>query len=174
MIAIRPTGLGDEIALQARCFTANNVDEVRRQVEWAVSSRGAGVLEHFVAEFRREVVGTVMLWMKGSHAAYLADGSIEMCRLRVTQGVGSLGGWVVSGEHQGHGVGTALARAVIEEARRWGLLRLESSSLNPGAVAALKKVGFVEYGRLPLLANEEPAWHGGTAEVMLLLDLAAA
>lgn len=164
-ILIRPIRIGDQAGV--RGCKGGTPEQVDRQVRWTVADREPGVLEHLVAEVAGQVVGTVMLMLKGAHASVGADGRIELCRKSVDPRVGNLGDWVVSGEHQRQGVGWALARAVIADARRWGLARLETSTQNPAAAAAMRGLGFVEYGRLPPL-SEDP---GGRPELFFYLDL---
>jgi hypothetical protein len=48
------------------------------------------------------------------------------------------------------------------------LMRLETSSEDPGAVAAMRAVGFTEYGRLPFTPGRPAGvWHEGSEEVLL-------
>lgn len=161
-IVIRPIRMGDQAGIR-RC-KGGTAEQVDQQVRWTVSDRAPGVLEHLVAEFAGQVVGTAMLMVKGAHASVAADGRIALCRTWVDPQVGTLGDWVVAGNYQRQGIGSALARAVIAEARQWGLARLETSTQNPAAAAAMRKVGFVEYGRTPELLGRPP-------ETLFYIDL---
>ena len=170
-LVIRPVRLDDGDGIAARVKTGGTVEMARRQVEWTSATRAPRVLEHLVAELDGVIVGNVMLMLKGAHASANSDGSISLCAVRAEPEVGRLDDWVVAGELHRQGIGSALARGVIDEARAWGLKRLESSSENHAAIAAFLKLGFTEYGRLPLLPGHPPQWHGGTDEVMVYLDL---
>lgn len=168
-IVIRPVRLGDRDGV--RGCKGGTPEQVDQQVRCTVSERRRGVLEHLVAEVAGQVVGTVVLMLKGAHVSVAADGRIEFCRKRVDPRVGLLGDWVVAGTHQRQGVGSALARAVIAEGAQWGLARIETSTANPAAAAAMRKLGFIEYGRLPPLPELSNASHVGRQEVLLYLNL---
>ncbi|GAA4995499.1 GNAT family N-acetyltransferase [Actinopolymorpha pittospori] len=148
-IVVRPIRTGDQAGV--RGCKGGTLEQVDQQVRWTAPDRGPGVLEHLVAEVDGQVVGTAMLMLKGAHASVEAGGQIDLCRKRVDPHVGRLDDWVVAGDHQRQGVGSALGRAVIAEAQAWGLVRLETSTENPAAAAAMRKLGFIKYGRLPLL-----------------------
>ncbi len=168
-IVVRPIRPGDQAGVHF--CKGGTPEQVDQQVRWTVSERGPGVLEHLVAEVAGQVVGTVMLMLKGAHVSVGASGQLDLCRNGVDPRVGNLSDWVVAGDHQRQGVGSALGRAVIAEARRWGLARLETSSENPTAVAAMRKLGFTEYGRLPHLPERSDTTHGEQHGVVLYLDL---
>jgi hypothetical protein len=59
---------------------------------------------------------------------------------------------------------------VVEEARRWGLVHLETSSANPAAIGAFRRQGFLQHGSLPLPPWTPAQWHGGSAEVFFHMD----
>lgn len=103
-----------------------------------------------------------------AHASVGASRHIDLYRKHVDPHVGRLDDWVVAGDHQHQGVGSVLGRAVVAEARRWGLARLETSTENPVAVTAMRKLGFVEYGRLPPLHEGSDTSHH---QVLLYMDL---
>lgn len=112
-----------------------------------------------------------MLMLKGAHASVTTTGQIELCQKRVDPYVGNLGDWVVAGVHQRQGIGSALARTAIAEARQWGLARLETSTENAAAAAAMRKLAFIEYGRLPILSGRSGTSSGGEHEILFYLDL---
>ncbi|MGW5366134.1 N-acetyltransferase family protein [Actinopolymorpha pittospori] len=168
-IVVRPIRPGDQAGL--RGCKGGTPEQVDQQVRWTVSERGPGVLEHLVAEITGQLVGTAMLMLKGAHASVGTDGQIDLCRKRVDPRVGRLDDWVVAGDHQRQGVGSTLAHAVIAEARAWGLARLETSTENPAAAAAMRKLGFIEYGQLPVLAKHSDTSPGGQHEVHFYMDL---
>lgn len=171
-VTIRPARLGDETGLQANCKTASSLEAVRQQVEWTVRESGFPRLAHFVAEFDRDVVGTVMLIPKGAHALLDSEGRLALCAGR--QGseltVGRMDDWVVAARVWRKGIGTALASRVVDEARAWGLRRIETSTSNPAAAAAMRTLGFSEFGALPLL-GDSAEWHGGATEFLFYRDL---
>jgi GNAT superfamily N-acetyltransferase len=150
-IEIRQARVDDAEMLQRNCKSGATLDQVRQQLSWTTRERAPQILEHFVAVAGDEVVGTVMLLPKGSHAIATAANELTLCRGRngPIAPVVRLDDWVVTTRLHGHGVGTALGSAVIEEARRWEAVQIESSSRNPRAVRCLEKLGFVEWGQFP-------------------------
>lgn len=162
---IRPARFEDAESLRRNCKTGTSLEQVRAQLEWTTRERAPHHLEHFVAIVDHEVVGTVVLWPKGGHAVERPGGGYTLCRGRNGQllDIARLDDWVVAGVHQGTGIGARLASAVMDEARRWGLRRVESSSANPSAVRSLERLGFIQWGRFPLDDGEE--------EVFLIVDL---
>lgn len=170
---VRPVRPGDEVGIQANCKTGATVEQVREQVRWATAERRFRWLAHFVAEHEGAVVGTVMLLPAGSHLVRAQDG-LALCP--GPQGghpsVGRLDDYVVASRLWRRGIGTRLTERVVEEARRLGLVRLETSSANPAAIAAFRRQGFRQHGRLPLPPGTPPQWHGGSVEVLFHMDLA--
>jgi GNAT superfamily N-acetyltransferase len=171
-VRVRLARPGDEVGIQANCKTAATVEQVREQVRWTTSEHRFRRLAHFVAEHAGETVGTVMLTPAGSHPIRAQDG-LTLCP--GPQGdhpsVGRLDDYVVASRLWRRGIGTRLTERVIEEARRWGLVRLETSSANPAAIAAFRSQGFRQHGSLPLPPGTPPQWHGGSVEVLFHLDL---
>jgi len=114
-----------------------------------------------------------MLLPAGSHPVRGQDG-LTLCP--GPQGghssVGRLDDYVVASRLWRRGIGTRLTERVVQEARRWGLVRLETSSANPAAIAAFRRQGFRQHGSLPLPPGTPPQWHGGSMEVLFHLDLA--
>lgn len=170
---MRPARLGDEVDIQANCKTAATLEQVREQVRWTTAEHRPRWLAHFVAEHEGEVVGTVMLRAAGSHAVR-GEYGLTLCPGRQGDGptVGELSDYVVASKFWRRGIGTRLTERVVEEARRWGLVRLETSSVNPAAIAAFRAQGFREHGSLPLPPGTPPQWHGGSVQVLFHLDLA--
>jgi GNAT superfamily N-acetyltransferase len=172
-VRVRPVRLGDEVDIQANCKTAVTVEEVREQVRWTTTEHRPGWLAHFVAEYEGAAVGNVMLFPAGSHPVRGPDG-LTLCP--GPQGghplVGRLDDYVVASRWWRRGIGTRLTERVVEEARRWGLVRLETSSANPAAIAAFRRQGFRQHGTLPLPPGTPPQWHAGTVEVLFHMDLA--
>ncbi len=164
-VEVRQARLEDAETLQRNCKTGGTIEQVRAQLEWTTRARAPHHLEHFVAVSSGEVVGTAMLWPKGGHALERGDGTLTLCRGRngLRLEIARLDDWVVMGAWHGTGVGARLVVAVMDEARQWGVRRVESSSANPAAVRSLERLGFVAWGRFP---HEE-----GAEEVFLLADL---
>ena len=165
-VVVRQASPEDAPTLHANCKSGATLDDVVRQLEWTVRERGPHHLEHFVAVADSEVVGSVLLWPRGAHAVTGEDGSLTLCRGRngPTLDIARLDDWVVTARLHGQGVGSMLARRVIEEARAWRLRRLESSSANPKAVRSLMRLGFEEWGRFP-------SDSGGAPESFLIAEL---
>jgi GNAT superfamily N-acetyltransferase len=172
-VGVRSARLGDEVGIQANCKTAATVEQVREQVRWTTAEHRFRWLAHFVAEYERAVVGTVMLFPAGSHPVRGQDG-LTLCP--GPQGgdplVGRLDDYVVASQLWRRGIGTRLTERVIEEARGWGLVRLETSSTNPAAIAAFRRQGFRQHGSLPLPPGTPPQWHGGNVEALFHINLA--
>jgi GNAT superfamily N-acetyltransferase len=164
-VEIRQATLEDAPSLQSNCKTGATIDQVRAQLEWTTRERGPHNLEHFVAMSDDEVVGNIMLWPRGAHAVEREDASLTLCRGRngPQLDIARLDDWVVAGRFHRRGIGAKLAVAAMNQARSWGVKRLESSSANPAAVVSLTRLGFVEWGRFPLGAGAE--------EVFLVVDL---
>lgn len=169
---VRYVRLGDEVGLQANCKTAVSVEQVRAQVELTVRDAGYPRLAHFIAERDGEVVGNVMLMALGAHVITEPGGGLSIClgRQGDTPQIGRLDDYVVASRLWRQGIGTTLTSRVIEEARTWGLVRLETSSANPAAIAAFHSQGFTKYGELPLVPGDVP-WHGGRSETLFFMDL---
>lgn len=167
---IREAEIGDETSLQVNCKTGASVAQVRDQVEWTTRERGYPRLVHFVAVHGADIVGNVMLTPFGGHAVTAPNG-LTLCA--GPQGArpvtGNLGDWVVAHTHWQRGIGSALARRVIEEARAWQLRRVICETTNPAAVRSLQSVGFTICGELPLF--DGPLWHSGNSVVALFVDL---
>jgi GNAT superfamily N-acetyltransferase len=172
-VIVRPARLGDEVGIQANCKTAATVEQVREQIRWTTAEHRFRWLAHFVAEYEGAVVGTVMLFPAGSHPVRGPDG-LTLCP--GPQGghplVGRLDDYVVASQFWRRGIGTRLTGRVVEEARRWGLVRLETSSANPAAIAAFQRQGFCQHCSLALPPGTPPQWHGGSVEVFFHMDLA--
>ncbi len=172
-VIVRQARLGDEMGIQANCKTAATVEQVREQIRWTTAEHRFRWLAHFVAEYEGAVVGTVMLFPAGSHPVRGPDG-LTLCP--GPQGghplVGRLDDYVVASQFWRRGIGTRLTGRVVEEARRWGLVRLETSSANPAAIAAFQRQGFCQHGSLALPPGTPPQWHGGSVEVLFHMDLA--
>jgi GNAT superfamily N-acetyltransferase len=172
-VRIRSARPGDEVGIQANCKTAATIEQVRDQVWWTTAEHRCRWLAHFVAEHEGAVVGTVMLTPAGSHPVRGQDGLV-LCP--GPQGghplVGRLDDYVVASRFWRHGIGTQLTERVVQETRRWGLVRLETSSANPAAISAFQRQGFRQHGSLSLPPGTPPQWHGGSVEVLFHMDLA--
>jgi ribosomal protein S18 acetylase RimI-like enzyme len=170
-ILVRPARSGDEESIQANCKTSATIEQVRAQVRCTTAEQGLRRLAHFVADREGEVIGTVMLEPAGAH---LVPGQAGLTFCPGPHGhpmVGVLVDLVVASQFWRQGIGTALTEQVVAEARRWGLIRLETSSLNPAAIAMFRSRGFRQHGSLPLLPGAPAQWHGGTAEALFHMDL---
>jgi GNAT superfamily N-acetyltransferase len=169
---VRAARPGDEVGIQANCKTAATVEQVREQVGCTTAGHRFRGFAHFVAEHEGAVVGNVMLLPVGSHLVRGQDGLVYCPG---PQGgrplVGRLDDYVVASRLWRRGIGTRLTERVVQEARRCGLVRLETSSANPAAVAAFQRQGFRQHGSLPLPPGTPPQWHGGSTEVLFHMDL---
>jgi GNAT superfamily N-acetyltransferase len=134
-VVVRPVELMDVSDLYEHCFSMNTLDEVQARIEANLRLHEEGRGIQLVAEVGGAVIGTVALVRNThpflSHRAELVD-------------------VVVHGDHQDQG----LARRLVEEskpyARGLGIEILETSC-RAGTVAkvACRRLGIVEYGRLP-------------------------
>jgi N-acetylglutamate synthase-like GNAT family acetyltransferase len=173
-VRIRSARLGDEAGIQRNCKTAATVEQVREQVRATMTEQGFRRLAHFVADDDGEIVGNVMLYPVGAHLVQ-EQANLTLCPGRARADpplAGELTDLVVASRLWRHGIGTRLTDRVVAEARQWGLVRLNASSANPAAIAMFERRGFHQHGSIPPMPGTPAQWHGGTAEVLLHLNLA--
>jgi GNAT superfamily N-acetyltransferase len=106
--------------------------------------------------------------------AYLWCEPVEEVEVREAYpGVPMLNHLEVAPEFQGQGIGTALIRAVEDAARRRGHERLVLGVGidNPQAKRLYERLGYVDWGRGPIVATwTEPDGHGGVRDATLTCD----
>ncbi|MEZ4711569.1 MAG: GNAT family N-acetyltransferase [Caldilineaceae bacterium] len=134
-VYIRPVALEDAAQLQANCFSASTVEQVREAIVNTLAATTAGKELQLVAEADGQVIGSATLIRDGhplrSHRA-------------------GLFGLVVNPAYQKRGVARQLVDALLVHARSIGIEILETSCrAGTGAEAVYPKLGFTEYGRLP-------------------------
>jgi GNAT superfamily N-acetyltransferase len=109
-------------------------------------------------------VGDVYLWCE----------ELEEPELREAYpGVPLLNHLEVAPAHQGKGIGTALVHAAEDAARARGYDRvvLGVGSDNPSAKRLYERLGYVDWGKGPIVARwTEPDGQGGVREVSLVCD----
>jgi GNAT superfamily N-acetyltransferase len=133
-VVIRPVAPGDVEDLQKKCFPRSTLDEVQRLVETSLQSTAEGRYVHLVAEDDGEVVGTIELGAQSGRARHR----------------GELFRFVVAESHRGKGIARKLLEAAIAEAKRMGIEMIDAAArAETSAEDAYRKLGFVEFGRLP-------------------------
>jgi len=133
-VVIRPVAPGDVKDLQKNCFPRSTHDDVHRLVEASLRGSLEGRYVHLVAEDDGEVVGTIELSAQSGRARHR----------------GELFRFVVAESHRGKGIARRLLEAAIAEAKRMGIEMIDAAArAGTSAEDAYRKLGFVEFGRLP-------------------------
>jgi len=133
-VVVRPVAPGDVADLHKNCFPRSTHDEVHRLVESSLRGALEGRYAHLVAEADGEVVGTIELGLQGGRARHR----------------GELFRFVVSESHRGKGIARGLLEAIIAEAKRMEVEMIDAAArAGTPAEDAFRKLGFVEFGRLP-------------------------
>jgi GNAT superfamily N-acetyltransferase len=133
-VVIRPVGPDDVQDLQRNCFPRSTHDEVHRLVEASLRGALEGRYLHLVAEDDGAVVATIELAKQGGRASHR----------------GELFRFVVAESHRGKGIARTLLDAVIDEARKMDIEMVDAAArADTPAEDAYRKLGFVEFGRLP-------------------------
>lgn len=133
-VVIRPVAPGDAKDLQRNCFPRSTLDEVRRLVETSLKGALEGRYVHLVAEDDGAVVGTIELTAQSGRAKHR----------------GELFRFVVAEPHRGKGIARMLLEAALAEAKRMGIEMIDAAArAGTSAEDAYRKLGFVEFGRLP-------------------------
>jgi GNAT superfamily N-acetyltransferase len=133
-VIVRPVAAGDVTDLHENCFPRSTHDEVHRLVENSLRGALEGRYAHLVAEVDGHVVGTVELGVQSGRARHR----------------GELFRFVVAESQRGKGIARALLEAVIAEAKRLGVEMIDAAArAGTPAEDAYRKLGFVEFGRLP-------------------------
>jgi GNAT superfamily N-acetyltransferase len=133
-VVIRPVAAGDVADLHKNCFPRSTHDEVHRLVEASLRGSLEGRYAHLVAEADGRVVGTIELGMQGGRARHR----------------GELFRFVVAESHRGMGIARRLLESVLAEAKRMGVEMIDAAArAGTPAEDAFRKLGFVEFGRLP-------------------------
>ena len=135
-VTVRPVRMGDEIGLQASCFAAMTVEQVRAEVVLEGLERASRTsFVVLVAEREGEIVGSLTL-VQPDHI---------LTRHRV-----GVAGFVVAARARGTGMARRLIDEAADWARRWGGTMLEISCRGgTHAEEAYRGLGFIEWGRLP-------------------------
>lgn len=133
-VVIRPVAPEDVKDLQRNCFPRSTHDEVHRLVEASLRGSLEGRYAHLVAEDDGEVVGTIELAVQGKRSRHR----------------GELFRFVVAESHRGKGIARRLLGSIIEEATRLDIEMIDAAArAETPAEDAFRKLGFVEFGRLP-------------------------
>jgi GNAT superfamily N-acetyltransferase len=131
---IRPVRPEDVEGLNENCFPRASRDEVRRIIEASLRGTLDGRYIHLVADADGQVVGTVELGAQGGRARHR----------------GELFRFVVSENHRGKGIARGLLDAIRAEAKKMDIEMIDAAArANTQAEDAYRKLGFVEFGRLP-------------------------
>jgi len=144
---IRPADLDDASAIADRIKGAHTPDEIREQISFFSSKRDEG-WEHLVAVDDGLIVGNIVVMP----TRYFPPGERHRAELADI---------VIYPTHQGSGLLERLVVAAAEHARQHGATQLETSAWesNTRAVAAYRKVGFEEWGRVPnAIRNEDGSY----------------
>jgi acetyltransferase len=133
-VVIRPVRPDDVKKLHRNCFPRSTHDEVHQRVEDSLRGMLDGRYAHLVADDDGAVVGTIEL-----------SGQAGRARHR-----GELFRFVVAESHRGKGIARALLEAIIGEAKRMDIEMIDAAArADTSAEDAYRKLGFVEFGRLP-------------------------
>lgn len=133
-IVIRPVRPDDVASLNGNCFPRSTDDDVHRLVETSLRGMLDDRASHLVAEADGEIVGTVELFIQGARARHR----------------GQLSRFVVAESHRGRGIARTLLDRVLEEATHLGIEMIDASArAGTSAEDVFRKLGFVEFGRLP-------------------------
>ena len=133
-VVIRPVAPGDVKDLQKNCFPRSTHDDVHRLVEASLRGSLERRYVHLVAEDDGEIVGTIELSAQSGRARHR----------------GELFRFVVAESHRGKGIARRLLEAAIAEAKRMGVEMIDAAArAGTSAEDAYRKLGFVEFGRLP-------------------------
>lgn len=134
-VVIRPVTLKDAAQLQANCFSAASVEEVREALNNTLAATAGGKELQLVAVMDDQVIGSATL-IRDGHA------------LRSHRA--GLFGLVVHPAYQQRGIARRLVDALLTQAQTLGIAILETSCrAGTGAEAVYPKLGFTEYGHLP-------------------------
>lgn len=135
-VTIRLVKIEDAADLHQNCFPAvPTVEAVREGIEEDLGAFADGLRVPLVAEVDGSVVGTATL-LRESH--------------RLKRHRAEVGGVVVAGRYQGRGIGRRLIDELRSRAAAMGVEILEISWRGGTRAEELyRRLGFVEYGRLP-------------------------
>jgi GNAT superfamily N-acetyltransferase len=111
---------------------------------FSAAYEGYVVPVHFDAEGVARMVAMNDLDLDGGRVAFHEEAPVGLCMLGVRGDEGWIGGMGVVAEHRREGIGEALMRGVLDEARRRGLrrVRLEVIVQNEAARLLYEKLGF--------------------------------
>ena len=134
-IIIRPLSVNDAADIQKYCFVQNTLDEVGKRIKNNLEKQNNGQLIQFVAELESHAVGTMTLSFQ-SHPLYA-----HRCALDDV---------VVSGEYQGNGIARKIFEHCTDYCKKRGI-KIITTGVRGGEPAeqVYRKLGFIEYGRLP-------------------------
>ena len=131
---IRPVGPDDVKDLQQSCFPRSTHDEVHRLVESSLRGALDGRYVHLVAEDGGHVVGTIELSKQSGRSSHR----------------GELFRFVVAESHRGKGIARRLLETAIDDAKKMDIEMIDAAArADTPAEDAYRKLGFVEFGRLP-------------------------
>ena len=135
MITIRPVEPEDAAELRANCFSQNTLAQVQERIAENLQAFAKGKQLQLVAEVDGIVVGTAVLMRKEhplfAHRAEVVD-------------------VVVDTPYQRRGIARRLVDALCDHAASIGLEIIEISCRAPTVTEEIyRRLGFIEYGRLP-------------------------
>jgi ribosomal-protein-alanine N-acetyltransferase len=130
---LRPVCLSDVVDLHRNCFPEQPLERTEDYLRWCVAQVARGRMARLVAEVEGQVVGNG--------------------QLSIRRGKGEIGSLVVAPSYQQRGIGGALLGALVDEARRRGLVEVEiaANAAAPWIRAWYERRGFsfVEERTLP-------------------------
>lgn len=121
---LRSVRLGDAEALWRNCFSQNTLDETREYLAWCLSQMEKERVVRLVAQVGGEVVANAQLTLWPDR--------------------GEIGSLVVAEGYRRRGIATALVKALMEEAGKRGMQRLEIGARvsEPALMALYQRWGF--------------------------------
>jgi N-acetylglutamate synthase-like GNAT family acetyltransferase len=154
---VRLVTLDDAAELHSNCYPMNTPDQIQTLINQSLEQAAAGMGAHLVAELNGVVVGTVNL--------ELHPHGLKLHRATVT-------GLVVSQAYTRRGIARMLVQACRVEATKLGCTILEISC-RAGEPPELiyPKLGFIEYGRLPMGLKESWGAYREYDEVMYYMPV---
>ncbi len=134
-VTIRPVRLDDAIHVRENCFSMNTLEQVQSQIAANLQAFAEGKIVQLVAEVDGIVVGIV---------------SLERKFHPLTAHRAELTGLVVNPKYQGQGIARRLVEECCNRAVSMGLEILEiRCRAGEPAEQVYRRLGFIEYGRLP-------------------------
>lgn len=134
-VTIRPARLSDAADLRERCFPMNTFEEVEARLAESIRLYEQKSSVRLVAEVEGRVAGTALL-TRNAHALFAHRAQLEDV--------------VVQGGYQRRGIARRLVEDCCNQARAMDVEILETSCrAGTPAEEVYRRLGFIEYGRLP-------------------------